>query len=84
MIIIRPRKFNVAVDEEEDTSRNAQAILDMSRHLLTGMEIDMLEKIAGMIEPDWNEFTLTVDQIQWFYSLQTQFASNIAKWRSEL
>jgi len=44
----------------------------------------MLEKLAGMIEPDWNEFTLTVDQIQWFYSLQTQFASNIAKWRSEL
>ena len=84
MIIIRPRKFNVSVDEEEDTSRNAQAILDTSRHLLTGMEIDMLEKIAGMIEPDWNEFTLTVDQIQWFYSLQTQFASNIAKWRSKL
>jgi hypothetical protein len=47
------------------------------------MEMQMLEKIAGMIEPDWNEFTLTVDQIQWFYSLQTQFAWDIAKWKSE-
>ena len=83
MINMTPRKFNVAMDEEEETSRTAQAILDTSRHLLTGMEMQMLEKIAGMIEPDWNEFTLTVDQIQWFYSLQTQFAWDIAKWKSE-
>lgn len=83
MITNTPRKFNVAMDEEEETSRIAQAILDTSRHLLTGMEMQMLEKIAGMIEPDWNEFTLTVDQIQWFYSLQTQFAWDIAKWKSE-
>lgn len=78
---IVPRKFNVALDEEQETSNIARAILDTSHHVLTGMEISMLESISGMIEDDWNEFSLTVDQIRWFYSLQTQFARQIAKWK---
>jgi hypothetical protein len=46
------------------------------------MEIDMLEKIASMLEPDWNEFYLSTEQIEWFYSLQVQFAQEIAKWHN--
>jgi hypothetical protein len=79
-----PRKFNVAMDEEQETSNIARAILDTSHHVLTGMEIAMLEAIAGMIDDDWNSFSLTVDQIRWFYSLQTQFAREIAKWKGLL
>ena len=60
----------------------AQALLDAVRHVLTGMEIEMLEKIASMLEPDWNEFYLSTEQIEWFYSLQVQFASEIAKWQN--
>lgn len=75
-----PHKFNVAIDEQEETSEIAQAILDTSRHLLTGMEIYMLEKIASMMEPDWSSFTLSASQISWFYSLQTQFAREISRW----
>lgn len=69
------------MDEEQETSEIAQAILETSRLVLTGMEISMLEKIANMLEPDWNEFSLTTDQIEWFYSLQIQFSREIGKWK---
>jgi len=84
MNISIPRKFNVAMDEEQEASDIARAILDTSHHVLTGMEIAMLEAIAGMNEDDWNSFSLTVDQIHWFYSLQTQFSREIAKWKGLL
>jgi len=77
-----PRKFQVNPSEEDEMAEVAQALLDAVRHVLTGMEIDMLEKIASMLEPDWNEFYLSAEQIEWFYSLQTQFASEIAKWQN--
>ena len=76
-----PRKFSVAFDEEDEMAEVAGAILARCHHVLTGMEIMMLDKIAGMAEPDWDSFTLTVGQIQWFYSLQVQFAAEIGKWR---
>jgi hypothetical protein len=75
-----PRKFQVNPSEEDEMAEVAQALLDAVRHVLTGMEIDMLEKIASMLEPDWNEFYLSTEQIEWFYSLQTQFALEVAKW----
>jgi hypothetical protein len=77
-----PRKFQVNPSEEDEMAEVAQALLDAVRHVLTGMEIEMLEKIASMLEPDWNEFYLSAEQIEWFYSLQTQFASEIAKWQN--
>ena len=77
-----PRKFQVNPSEEDEMAEVAQALLDAVRHVLTGMEIEMLEKIASMLEPDWNEFYLSAEQIKWFYSLQTQFASEIAKWQN--
>jgi hypothetical protein len=77
-----PRKFQVNPSEEDEMAEVAQALLDAVRHVLTGMEIDMLEKIASMLEPDWNEFYLSTEQIEWFYSLQVQFAAEIAKWHS--
>jgi len=77
-----PRKFQVNPSEEDEMAEVAQALLDAVRHVLTGMEIEMLEKIASMLEPDWNEFYLSTEQIEWFYSLQTQFASEIAKWQN--
>jgi hypothetical protein len=76
-----PRKFNVAMDEEDEIAKIAQAILETSRHVLTGMEIMILEKLAGMIDPEWNAFQLTVNDIHWFHSLQTQFSREIGKWR---
>jgi hypothetical protein len=77
-----PRKFQVNPSEEDEMAEVAQALLDAVRHVLTGMEIDMLEKIASMLEPDWNEFYLSTEQIEWFYSLQTQFALEVAKWQN--
>jgi len=77
-----PRKFQVNPSEEDEMAEVAQALLDAVRHVLTGMEIEMLEKIASMLEPDWNEFYLSTEQIEWFYSLQVQFASEIAKWQN--
>jgi hypothetical protein len=77
-----PRKFQVNPSEEDEMAEVAQALLDTVRHVLTGMEIDMLEKIASMLEPDWNEFYLSTEQIEWFYSLQVQFALEISKWQN--
>lgn len=77
-----PRKFQVNPSEEDEMAEVAQALLDAVRHVLTGMEIDMLEKIARMLEPDWNEFYLSTEQIEWFYSLQTQFALEVSKWQN--
>jgi hypothetical protein len=77
-----PRKFQVNPSEEDEMAEVAQALLDSVRHVLTGMEIDMLEKISSMLEPDWNEFYLSTKQIEWFYSLQVQFAQEIAKWHN--
>ena len=76
-----PRKFSVAFDESAEMQQIAQAILETSRHLLTGMEIQMLESISSLGESDWYSFELTSDNIQWFYSLQTEFSREIAKWK---
>ena len=76
-----PRKFRVDFNEEAEMAKIAQAILATSRHVLTGMEMDMLEKIATMYSNWEGSLELTIDNIQWFYSLQTEFSREIAKWK---
>jgi hypothetical protein len=79
-----PRKFRVDFNEEAEMAKIAQAILATSRHVLTGMEMDMLEKIATIDGENWEEsLELTIDNIQWFYSLQTEFSREIAKWKDD-
>ena len=75
-------KITVATDQEQEMAETGRAILDTSRPVLCGSEIEMLEKISSMSEPGWNEFELTLEQARWFASLETQFAFEIGQWRN--
>jgi hypothetical protein len=75
-------QITVATDQEQEMAETARAILETSRPVLCGSEIEMLEKISSMSEPGWNEFTLTLEQARWFASLETQFAFVIGQWKN--
>ena len=67
---------------DEDLATDAKALLATVRHLLTGSEIDMCEKLASMsLDAEWDSFYLSTDQLRWFDSLRTQLYAKITNWK---
>ena len=67
---------------DKDLVENATALLATVRDRLTGMEIDMCEKLASMsFEKEWDSFYLSRDQLNWFNSLCIQFYAKISNWK---
>ena len=66
---------------DEELVEKAQAMLATCRRRMTGMEIDMCEKLAAMTyDYDWVPFALTLDQFSWFNNMTIQFSREIAEW----
>jgi hypothetical protein len=67
---------------DQELVDNARGLLATAKHLMTGMEIDMCEKLASMTSvSEWDSFYLTKDQLAWFKSLTVQFYARIANWK---
>jgi len=81
--MITPRNFFISPKEELETLRTARAILDKCYHVLTGMEIAMLEHIVDELNECDPVLDLSIDQINWFHSLQIQFSVEIAQWKNQ-
>jgi hypothetical protein len=79
-----PRNFFVNPFEEQETVEIAIAILRKCYHVLTGGEIYMLERIVEQLTEDCPGLLISIDEINWFYSLQTQFSREIAQYRNQL
>ena len=72
---INPENF------DHDTGEKAQAMMASCRRRMTGMEIDMCEKLAMTIEDeDFPPFVLSRYQLAWFDNMTIQFSREIAEW----
>ena len=65
---------------DPDLVEKAQAMLATCRHKMTGMEIDMCERLAGMAQRDYEPFSIRHENLQWFYNMTIQFAREIGEW----
>ena len=61
----------------------ANAMLAKCRHIMTGREIEVCERIASLADSDFDEFSLTKEDVAWFSNMQTQFAREIGEWAAE-
>lgn len=66
----------------DDEREAAGALLSGCIALMTGREIEVCERIASTGNDDFDSFSLTAADMQWFSSLQIQFAREIAVWKN--
>lgn len=66
----------------QESIQNAQGLLATVRRFMTGIEIDICEKIADMERTDcWEPLYLSKDELGTFKSLITQFYAQITNWK---
>jgi hypothetical protein len=78
-----PRNFFVHPNEEKETIDIAVALLRKCYHVLTGGEMRMLERIIEELCEENPGLSLSIDEINWFHSLQTQFSREIAQYLNQ-
>lgn len=66
----------------DDEREAAGVLLSGCIALMTGREIEICERIASTGNDDFDPFSLTAADLQWFASLQIQFARDIAVWKN--